>query len=360
MRTLLVYLLALGAVATGVRFGFPELVGVAAARETEARVHGSGAVPVVVSPVRRTPFAEALEALGTVHANESVEITANRSDHINALHFDDGQEVATGQLLFELNAEEEKAQHAEALALRDERQTAFDRVQKLYEQSISSPEDLVTARALLAAAEARVQRLQATINDHLVRAPFSGTLGLRRVSIGAFVQPSTVVTTLDDLAVVKLDFTIPEPWLPHVRSDMKITATSGAWPGFEFSGVVVTLGTRLDERTRSVTVRARLANPERRLRPGMLLQVRVDRGERPVLQVPEEAVVPVGNEHFVYRVGAGDVVEKVRVAVGRRRVGAVEITAGLAVGDRVVVEGLVRVRAGEKVAVVSTRVEDGR
>lgn len=358
MRTLIVYLLALGAVAAALRFGFPELFGLEPAREADAGENPDAKPPVVVAPAVREPFAEAFEALGTVHANESVEITPKAADHVRAIHFEDGQDVEKGQLLAVLHAEEEKAQLAEAVALRDERKAVYERILELHESQIRSAQDLDAERALLEAADARVQRLQATLADHQVVAPFSGTLGLRRISVGAWVQPATVITTLDDLSVVKLDFTIPEPWLSHVRPGMKISATSGAWPGTGFEGTVTTVGTRLDERTRSATVRALLPNPERRLRPGMLLRVRVDRGEDPVLQVPEEALIPVGDQQFVLRVGADSIAERVEVTVGRRRVGAVEILSGLSAGDRVVVEGVVRVRPGGPVAVVAERTKD--
>jgi membrane fusion protein (multidrug efflux system) len=356
MRTVIVYLIALGAVAAALMLGFPELFG------TMSNAEGNGGggqettqqkvPPVVVVAVKRSPFIDTLEALGTVIANESVEITANRSDHVAAIHFKDGQRVKKGDLLVELNVVEEKALLAEAIALRDDHKANHARMKELFDQKMASAQEFDEAKAKLAASEARVVSLNAAIADRLVRAPFDGVLGFRRISVGAHVQPATVITTLDDLSVVKLDFTIPETWLPNVQAGMKIAAISDTWVGETFGGDVATIDTRLDRRTRSATVRALLPNPHMKLRPGMLLKVAIQRGEQAVLQVPEEVLIPVGEDHFVFRVDDKSIAHRVQVQVGRRRVGAVEITSGLKENDRVVAEGIVRVRHDAPVKVV--------
>lgn len=355
MRTVLIYLIALGAVAAALMLGFPELFGTT----TNAEGNGGGqekskrkAPPVVVVAVKRSPFIDTLEALGTVIANESVTITANRADYVAATHFEDGQPVKKGDLLVELNVEEEKALLTEAIAVRDDNKSNYQRLKELFEKNMSSAREFDEAKAKLAASEARVVGLKAAIEDREVRAPFDGVLGFRRISLGTYVQPGTVITTLDDLSVVKLDFTIPETWLPNVQPGMRIVAISDTWVGQKFGGQVKTIDTRLDPRTRSATVRALLPNPDLKLRPGMLLKVTIERGEEAVLQVPEEALIQVGEDHFVFRVNQKSIAERVTVQIGRRRVGAVEITSGLEENDRVVVEGIVRVRPGAPVQVV--------
>jgi membrane fusion protein (multidrug efflux system) len=316
MRSFFAYLLAIAIVAAGVALGFLDLLG--GAQDQAQGAGGRQPAPVVVSVAERAPFADSLEALGTALANESVRLNSSRADHVVKLYFEDGQPVAKGALLVELNHDEEQAMLAEAEALLADRRAAHERAVELFGQQIGPQSEVDSAKAQLDAARARVAVLQAQIADHLVRAPFAGRLGLRQVSIGTFVQPTTVIATLDDLAVVKVDFTIPETWLAAVRVGMPVAARTDAWPGEVFPGQIAAIDTRLDPRTRSATVRARVPNEGGRLLPGMLIKVVVDRGEQAVL-------------------------------------GFVEVRSGLADGARVVVEGLVRVRDGEPVDVVAVR-----
>ncbi len=354
MRTFVVYVLTAATLAVAAWFGFPALFG-AEHQDAIASGETTGPPPVIVSPAARLPFAASLEALGDVRANESVVITPVLADHVAAIHFTDGEQVKAGQLLLEMTSDEEHAQLDEARAMRNDRRLTHERVAELHGKGIASERELDAANSALDAANARVAALEATIADREIRAPFDGTLGLRHVSVGAFVEPDTVITTLDDLSLVKLDFTIPETWLPDVQTGMHVVATSDAWKGDTFEGTVAVVDTRVDATTRSATVRAVLPNPDRKLRPGMLLKVRVQRGDAPALQIPEEALVPVGEKQYVYRIGEGDVAERVEVKIGRRRVGAVEVLDGIREGDRVVIEGVIRVRPGEPVAVVDQR-----
>lgn len=357
MRSLLAYLLAVLAIAAGVVFGFFDPFG-----RTSGSAQASAprkAPPVVVTRVAAAPFADAVEALGTVLANESVTITARRSDHITALHFEDGQEVEQGALLVELNAAEELAALAEAQALYADRAAAHARAEELLLQNIAPASEVDAARAQMDAAAARVRNLQATISDLSLRAPFRGQLGLRQVSAGAFVQAGTPITTLDDLSVVRVDFTIPETWLREVRVGMPIAARTAAYPDRSFPGEISALDTRLDPRTRSATIRARVPNDERLLRPGMLMRLVVDRGETAVLQVPEQSLVMVGSDHSVFVVDDASVATQRKVQVGRRRVGHVEVLDGVRAGERIVLDGLVRVQSGKPVDVVAERITEG-
>lgn len=344
------YLCALLAVLAGVRFGFPDwFAGEAEAVEAAA---STAPPPVVVAVARRRPLVDDLEALGTVRANESVALRPHRADRVEAIHFSDGMDVDAGQVLVELHVTEEQAELDEALALRDERQAAFDRAQELFEQEVESEGRATAARAQLDAAQARVARLRSAIDDHTVVAPFAGTLGLRQVSVGAYVEPSTVITTLDDLSVVKVDFTVPETWLEHVATGMAVRARSAAWEGIEFDGEIKAIDTRVDETARAARVRALLTNGERRLKPGMLLSLTLEQSGAEVLQVPEEAIKSERARHYVRRVQDG-VAHKVEVVLGRRTEGFVEVVEGLADGDEVVVQGLERVRDGHPVRAVA-------
>jgi len=351
MRSFTAYLLAFLAVCAGFWFGFGSESDVSG----KESVASGRATPVILAPVVDAPFSDRLSALGTAVANESVALTANRTDLVRSVHFEDGQRVGKGQVLVELQVAEEESMLAEAKAMMTEREAAHRRALELNGQGIAPDREVQAAQAQLNAARSRVQALDVAIRDHVVRAPFAGVLGLRRVSVGALLQPSTVITTLDDLSVVKVDFTIPETWMSAVRVGQRVHARSDAWPDQMFAGKISAIETRLDRRTRSATVRAIIDNVADKLRPGMLMKIDVDRGEAPSRQVPEEAVVQRGDEHFVYVVGDDGVASEVAIGVGRRQVGRVEVLSGLEAGQRIVVEGLVRVRDGSKVEVVAVR-----
>jgi membrane fusion protein, multidrug efflux system len=351
MRSLIAYLLALVAVGAGIWFGF-----LSRSRTANGESGApAAATPVILAPVVEAPFADRLSALGTAVANESVRLTTNRSDLVTALYFDDGQHVEANALLLELATDEERGMLDESKALLAEREAEYRRQVELSEQRIASESQVQTALAQLEAARSRVRTLEATIADHAVRAPFAGVLGLRQVSVGTLLQPTTLIATLDDLSVVKVDFTIPETWLSAVRVGQDVTMRSDAWRGRTFPGTISAIDTRLDAATRSARIRALVPNPETLLRPGMLLKVDVDRGEAPSLQVPEESIVQRGGDHFVYVVDKENRAREVAVTVGRRQVGRVEVLGGITAGQEVVVEGIVRVRDGIAVEVVERR-----
>jgi membrane fusion protein (multidrug efflux system) len=188
------------------------------------------------------------------------------------------------------------------------------------------------------------------MDDRLIRAPFSGLLGFRKISPGTYVAPGTVITTLDDIALVKLDFSIPEVYLSRIAAGDIVYAQSVSYPGREFRGVVRTVDSRIDPVTRSVVVRATIGNDDRSLRPGMLMTVNLVTSESEALAVPEIALQQIRNEYFVFVVENGRAVER-RVAIGRRRPRTVEILDGLALGEQVITEGLIKVRSGSIVNV---------
>jgi membrane fusion protein (multidrug efflux system) len=317
-------------------------------------------VPVIVAEARTVRLAEPIEALGTLKANESVAITSNVTETISVMHFDDGQRVAEGDLLVEMTSAEEHALLEEAQARVAEAQSQYDRVRSLVRQGSASESllderkrDLDTARALLVAIESRLA-------DRLVKAPFDGVLGLRNISRGALVEPGDLITTLDDDALMKLDFTVPSLFLPQLAPGLAIEARSGAYGERVFEGVVRGVDSRVDPVTRSVQVRAILPNPDRSLRPGLLMQVELLIDPRDAVTVPESALLQQGRGHFVMRlIGEGDALsaERVQVEVGTRKPGLVEIRSGLGPGERVITEGQDKARPGQPVRVLA--LDDG-
>ena len=308
--------------------------------------------PTPVTTVRLQPqtFADSIIAIGTVKARESVTVTAKVSEIVQKVHFDSGQEVRLGEPLITLSNNQQQASLAEAQAAADESERLYRRQSELAQQQLIARAQLDNQRAARDAAQARVAQIRAQLADRVIRAPFSGVLGLRQVSTGALVTPGVAIATLDDLSRVYVDFPLPEAQLSRVAAGQRIQGRATAYPQRTFDGAVTTIDARLDPATRAVQVRADLANGERLLRPGMLMTVEVPGIERQALLLPEIAVTQIGRDSFVYRVKADDSVEQVKVTVAARRDGKVEIAEGLASGDRIVVEGTGKLRPGGKIS----------
>ncbi|ANB17117.1 efflux RND transporter periplasmic adaptor subunit [Dokdonella koreensis] len=308
------------------------------------------AVRVTTAVLQPQAWTDTIEALGTAKANESVTLTAKITETVRKVNFNDGQDVAAGDVLVELTSGQQVAALAEAQATSRDATRQFERQQDLVRQGTVSRAVFDTAQATRDSNSARVNALRAQLADRVVTAPFAGVLGLRQVSPGALVRPGDIITTLDDISVIKLDFSLPEVHLAAVAAGQSVVARSPAFPGRSFEGTVVSLDSRIDPVTRAFQVRATIPNPDRALRGGMLLTVGILRPQREVLVVPEIALVQVGTEASVFRVGADQRVAQVKVVPGARRRGTVEIREGLATGDRIVVDGTVKLRDGVQVA----------
>jgi len=317
-------------------------------------------VPVIVSVVTGSPFEDRIEALGTLRANESVALTAAVTETVSALHFDDGDRVEAGRVLVEMTSTEEHAQLTEAHALVTEAERQYRRVQSLATQGTASKSLLDERARELETAQARLAAIESRLSDRLIKAPFAGVVGLRNISVGALVEPGDLITTLDDDTRMKLDLAVPSVYLQSLAPGLPVTATTRAYDGREFSGEVRSIDSRVDPVTRSVQVRVLLPNPERLLKPGMLMQVTLRKDPRQALVIPEAALMPTGREQFVLVAvpqGEGHKVERRQVQVGARRPGEVEVLQGLSEGERVVTHGTLRVRPGQAVEIRA--VDDG-
>lgn len=310
---------------------------------------GDKPVPVAIETVREQPWRDELRALGTVAARESVTVTAKVSETVEQVHFESGQAVARGAPLVTLSGRQQRAALAAAEATATEAERQFQRQSQLAGQQLVSRSALDAQRATRDAARAQVAQVRANLSDRVIRAPFAGVLGIRQVSPGALVTPGTAIATLDDVHRVYVDFPVPETELAGVAPGQSVSGTTAAWPGRNFDGTVSVVSARLDTGSRAAIVRADFPNPDRALRPGMLVEVRLARSERPALVVPEIAVQQVGTETFVWRVGADGKVAKADVVVGGRVPGRVMVRSGLEAGERVVTDGVGKLRDGDQV-----------
>lgn len=316
----------------------------------EAAPRQAAPAPVVTATeVRMRAFNDRLQALGTVAARESVMLTAKISDTVQRVHFDSGDEVPAGQVLVTLGGRQQAAALQAAQATVVEADRLYERQQQLAAQQLIASSSLDTQRATRDAARARVTQLAADVGDRTIRAPFAGVLGIRRVSPGALVQPGTEVASLDDLSSVYVDFQVPETQLALVAKGQVLEGRSAAYAGRTFEGTVDVVEARVDPASRAVMVRGVFPNADRVLRPGMLLQIDLQRAERQAMMIPEISVVQVGRDTFVFRLKADDSVEQAPVRIGARASGQAEILEGLAAGERIVVDGTGKLRAGQKV-----------
>lgn len=321
------------------------LLNACAEQAPDAEQQGPRVVPVITAAVAQQEITDRIEAVGTTRASDSVEITARVSNVVTRINFNEGAQVKKGQVLVELEASEARANLAEAEAALVEIRTQYERSQELIRSNVISQSVLDQQKAQVNAAEARVAAARAVLADHTLRAPFDGRTGLRRVSVGSLVTPGTVITTLDHISEMNLDFAVPESYLATLAVGQAVSAKSVAYPDETFVGVVDSIDARIDLITRTVTVRARIENGEGRLRPGMFMTVVLNKNPREALVVPEIALVPEADRKFVFVVQDDTAIQR-EVEIGARLPGIVEITNGLAPGEEVVIEGTQSLRHG--------------
>lgn len=321
----------------------------------EARHGGEPLVRADATVAKR--FIDRIDAVGTAFANEQVVLSAPVTERITRLNFGDGGYVAQGQVVAVLAQGQETAQLQEAGARATEARQQLDRLAALKARGFATRAAVDSQTALAASATAQAAEARASIGDRVIRAPFSGWVSLRNISTGAVVSAGTEIATISDVSRIKLDFTVPETLLSTLAVGQGIDAVAAAYPGRPFHGTIASIDPVVSAETRAVTVRALLPNPDRVIKPGMLMTVTVESAARTSLSVPELAVVGEGDKSYVFVVGDGSKVKRTPVKIGARQGGAVEILQGLKPGQRVVTEGVVKLTDGMKVALAGARGE---
>lgn len=366
MRTLpqLAVLALIGGLGTawhiyGEQFGLPRplaLVGLEAAAPTAQQRGGGGGGPVgvVVSPVRSATVVERAESVGTVRARDAVTITAKVTGIVTNIRFQEGQRVREGEQLVDLDAAALRAELDQARAFYDDARSQLQRARGLQPGQSIAAQRLETLEATSRQAEGRMRAAQARLEELRVAAPFSGRVGLRQVSVGALVQPGTVVTTLDDISRVRVEFSVPEIYVARVQQGSTVTARAAAFGDRRFQGRVAVVDTRIDTATRTVRVISEFDNSDEALKPGLFMTVDIELERRnDALLVAEEALDPIGDRNFVYVI-RDNRARRIEVRLGQRQPGEVEVLAGLQAGDQVVVRGIQRLRNDAPVRVVET------
>lgn len=343
-------LLVLAGLGYGGLIGYQHYFG--AAEATEARP-GRGARVVSVETARAgfATLERNVEAVGTTRARQSVEITPLAAGRVVELAINPGDRVEAGAVLARLDDEIQRADLAEAEALLDEQRRASARAEQLRQTRAVAETVVEQAHARLAVAEATANRARRRLEDRTVRAPFAGHVGLTDTDLGAQVNPGDVLTRLDDLTEVEVEFSLPETHFAEIAIGMPVSAASAAFPGRQFAGAVAAIDSRIDPVSRAFRVRARIPNPKGELPAGMFMSLSLTLSARRSLVVPEEAIVAQAAETFVFVVEDGKAVRRA-VKTGLRTDGAIAIETGLAEGEEVITRGLQSIRDGAAVTVV--------
>ena len=301
---------------------------------------GNRSSPVITATVASSVLTDETEALGTAKSNESVDITAKATNRVVAIRFREGEYVKPGEVIVELDGVEARANLAQAEASLRDAESQYKRSRELYETKVLSESDLIQLEAKMLSSKAQVAAAQSKVSDTIIRAPFAGRIGLRNVSVGSLVTPGQIMTTLDDISTIKLDFTVPESYMATVKEGQQVEARTSAYLN------------NVDPVSRSVVVRALIENHAQQLKPGMFMTVHLTRSQNDVLLIPEQSLLPDADKQFVYVVNKG-VASKTTILIGRRKPGLVEVRQGLKAGDVIVVEGGEKLTDGAKVTVTN-------
>lgn len=304
---------------------------------------------VTVAEVTPHDFSDKIETIGNATANEQVSVTAPVTERITRLGFADGDFVRRGHVLAVLAQRQEAASLSSATAQTRVAEQQLARVAALRARGFATKSSLDSQVAAVASARAVTNQAQAIIADRVIRAPFSGYVSLRKISVGAVVGAGTEIAVVSDISRIKLDFAIAETSLAAVRLGQSITAVSAAYPNEPVVGTISAIDPVIDPQTRSATVRAVLPNGGARLRPGMLLSVTIASRARSSVAVPELAVVQEGDARFVYVIGKDQKAQRLPITTGGRDGNLIEVTAGLSAGQKIVTEGIVKLSEGIKV-----------
>lgn len=315
----------------------------------------SGGVAVEATKVARLALPQGITAVGSLRSDESVTLRPEVAGRINAIQFREGERVAKGAPLVKLDpsiAEAELRQARANLVWAKQKHTrALDLETKGFISSQAKDEaenNLKVAEAALALSEAKLAKLT-------IAAPFSGIIGLRSVSIGDYVKEGADMVNLEAIDPLKVDFRVPEIYLTQLSVGQTLQLTLDAIPGKTYEGKVFAINPLIDAAGRAVVIRAQVRNQDTTLRPGMFARVRLfTRDLQEALVVPEQAIVPQGDEWFVYRVVDGKA-QRARIDIGQRRDGKAEIVKGLQDGDMVITAGQLKLREGVAVQMAVTQ-----
>ncbi len=334
--------------------GFPLLTGCKKQAGGQLGMGGMPPMQVVAVEAKSQPVTESLSLVGSVAANEMVEIKSETDGMVQEVLFDEGQQMKKGQLLLRLDETKLTAALNEAESNFKLSRANYDRAQQLLKDKLISQSEYDQAAATFTLNEATVELRRRELKDARIYAPFNGTLGARHISPGQVITKDTILTALVDLDPVKVEINVPERYLQRLKIGQPLEFTVAAFPAEKFRGEVYFISPQLDESLRTVLVKARIPNPDHKLRAGMFasldltLQVRES-----AIVIPEPAIISNGDNFSVFVVDKENKAQIRPVQVGIRLAGKAEIVKGLSAGEMVIVEGVQKIGPGSPVKLSS-------
>lgn len=290
-----------------------------------------------------------LDVVAYLSAEQGIVVAPQISGRIAEFAVGSNQKVEKGQLLVRIDDAESLANVAEAQAYLSDEQRKLAELKRLIHKGAVTQSEIDAQQASVAMAQAQLQRVQAQLDYHYLRAPFAGTVGLIDHSVGALVDSGDSLMSLDSLSTLRLDLAVPERYLAQLYSGLTVSATAKSWPSQQFNGVIEAVDPHVSKQSLNLKVRVRFENPEGKLKPGMMLAATLE------FDPIEEAVIPVqaleysGTKRFVYVVDNESHAQRREVTLGERVETQVAIRSGIDIGERIVVEGIVNIKPGATV-----------
>ncbi len=313
-------------------------------------------MPVETAPVVQAPVSDRFEAVGTIEASEAITVVSEIDGTVVRLPFHEGSAIARGGLIAQLDDAQLRAEVSRTEALRDQSQSTYNRVKAVVDQGAGTPQDMDDAAAALKVAEANLALARSRLSKTSIEAPFSGALGARRVSPGAFIRAGQAITDLAKLDELRVNFSTPERYLGQLHRGAEVEISTTAYPGYALRGRIDVVDPVLDPGTRSARIVARVRNPGGKFRPGMSANVSAVLSQRQkALMIPSEAIFAEGDQSFAYIVKQDSTVTRSALTLGTRLPDAVEVVKGLTPGQTVVRTGHQKLFEGAKVIPVVSR-----
>ncbi|MGF1759654.1 efflux RND transporter periplasmic adaptor subunit [Photobacterium sagamiensis] len=319
------------------------------AAEKQVNPRASRVVAVTTGEVTSHPVAQSLSLIGKLVAQRSVNVAAEVAAKVDSIVVGVNNRVEKGELLVQLDDAKAEAAFDEAQAYLNDEKRKYTEYERLVTRGAITQTELDAQQTSVNIAEARLKAAQAELQDHAIRAPFSGTVGLIDFSSGHMVTVGTELFTLDDLSGMRLDIQVPEQYLSYLTVGMTVNATSQAWKGQTFSGEIKAIDSRVQTDSLNIKVRVMFDNADGKLKPGMLMAANIGFVPQEAAVIPVQALEYSGTKRFVYLVDENGIAQRTEVMLGARIDNEVVIESGIDIGERIVVQGLVNMRDGLQV-----------